>query len=122
MRALIVDDSRFIRSLVRGLLEERGIICDEAEDGESGLAQLRSRPDFDLALIDWNMPVMTGLEMLTSLRAEGFSELKVMIVTTEADDEFIIQALDRGANEYLMKPFDEQALADKLEMLGFAGN
>lgn len=122
MRALIVDDSRFMRGLVRGLLEERGIACDEAEDGRAGLARLHSGKDFDLALIDWNMPVMNGLEMLTALRAEGFHDLKVMMVTTEAEHEIIIQVLDRGADEYLMKPFDEQALAEKLDILGLAGN
>jgi two-component system chemotaxis response regulator CheY len=83
MRALIVDDSRFVRGFLRGLLEEKGIACQEAGDGHAGLAQLRSGGGFDLALIDWNMPVMNGLEMLTTLRAEGFSDLKVMVVTTE---------------------------------------
>ena len=64
MRALIVDDSRFVRGFLRGLLEERGIACAEAGDGQGGLVQLQSGVDFDLALIDWNMPVMDGLEML----------------------------------------------------------
>ncbi|HEY2470584.1 MAG TPA: response regulator [Terracidiphilus sp.] len=122
MRALIVDDSRFVRGLLRGLLEERGIACDEAVDGKAGLAQLHSSAAFDLALVDWNMPVMSGLEMLTALRAEGFRDLKVMMVTTEADNGFIVRALNCGADEYLLKPFDEQALAEKLEMLGLAEN
>lgn len=122
MRALIVDDSRFVRGFVRGVLEERGIACEEASDGEAGLAQLRSGAAFDLALIDWNMPVMNGFEMLIALRSAGFRDLKVMMVTTEAEHEFIVQALDSGADEYLMKPFDEQALAEKLEMLGLAEN
>jgi two-component system chemotaxis response regulator CheY len=120
MRALIVDDSRFVRSFLRGLLEEKGIICAEAGDGEAGLAHLRSGESFDLALIDWNMPVMNGFQMLTALRGEGFSDLKVMMVTTEAETEFIVRALDSGADEYLMKPFDEVALTEKLILLGFA--
>ncbi len=107
---------------MRGLLEERGIACDEAADGKAGLAQLHSGNVFDFALIDWNMPVMNGLEMLTSLRAEGFRDLKVMMVTTEAENDFIVRALDSGADEYLMKPFDEQALAEKLDMLGLGEN
>jgi two-component system, chemotaxis family, chemotaxis protein CheY len=118
MRALIVDDSRFVRGFIRGILEEKGIACQEACDGQDGLAQLRSNRRFDLALIDWNMPVMNGFEMLTALRAEGFFNLRVMMVTTEAENEFIIRALDSGADEYLMKPFDEEALTEKLNMLG----
>ncbi len=120
MRALIVDDSRFVRGFLRGLLEEKGITCLEAGDGHAGLAQLKSGGSFDLALIDWNMPVMNGFEMLTTLRAEGFSDLKVMMVTTEAENDFIIRSLDSGADEYLMKPFDEEALTEKLRMLGLA--
>jgi two-component system, chemotaxis family, chemotaxis protein CheY len=120
MRALIVDDSRFVRSFLRGLLEERGIHCEEAADGRAGLEQLHSGKPFELALIDWNMPVMNGLEMLTTLRGEGFSEVRVLMVTTEAENEFITRALDSGADEYLMKPFDEEALAEKLAMLGLS--
>lgn len=122
MRALIVDDSRFVRGFLRGLLEEKGIACEEAADGEAGLAQLHTRGAFDLALIDWNMPVMNGFEMLSTLRAQGFRDLKVMMVTTEAENEFITRALDCGADEYLMKPFDEQALAEKLAILGLMEN
>lgn len=118
MRALIVDDSRFVRGLLRGLLEERGIECEEAVDGQAGMDQLDGGAHFDLALLDWNMPVMDGLAMLKQLRAEGFDGLKVMMVTTEADNDFIIRALDAGADEYLMKPFDDEALSEKLAMLG----
>jgi two-component system, chemotaxis family, chemotaxis protein CheY len=120
MRALIVDDSRFVRGFLRGLLEEKGIACVEAEDGRAGLAQLHAGGEFDVALIDWNMPVMNGLEMLSALRAQGFGDLKVMIVTTEAETEFVVRALNCGADEYLMKPFDEEALAEKLALLGLA--
>ena len=118
MRALIVDDSRFVRGFLRGLLEEWGIECAEAADGQAGLDQLRAGAPFDLALVDWNMPVMNGLEMLKFLRAEGFAEVKVMMVTTEAENDFIMRALDAGADEYLMKPFDDEALSEKLAMLG----
>ncbi|MGD0731401.1 MAG: response regulator [Terracidiphilus sp.] len=120
MRALIVDDSRFVRGFLRGLLEERGIECQEAADGQAGLDRLREDAPFDLALVDWNMPVMNGLEMLTQLREEGFDGVKVMMVTTEAENEFITRALDAGADEYMMKPFDDEALSEKLAMLGLA--
>jgi two-component system, chemotaxis family, chemotaxis protein CheY len=118
VRALIVDDSRFVRGFLRGMFEERGIECVEAANGEAGLEQLHTGGVFDIALVDWNMPVMDGLEMLKRLRADGFSAMKVMMVTTEAENEFINRALDAGADEYLMKPFDEEALAEKLAMLG----
>ena len=120
MRALIVDDSRFVRGYVRGLLEEKGIECEEAGDGQAALDLVLCGKPFDLALVDWNMPVMNGLDMLTQLRARGFSGIKVMMVTTEAENDFIIRALDAGADEYLMKPFDGEALGEKLAMLGLA--
>jgi two-component system, chemotaxis family, chemotaxis protein CheY len=119
MRALIVDDSRFVRDFLRGLLEERGIECEEATDGRAGLDHLHAGVPFDLALVDWNMPNLNGLEMLQQMRAEGYCGVKVMMVTTEAENDFILRALDAGADEYLMKPFDDEALGEKLAMLGF---
>lgn len=118
MRALIVDDSRFVRGYLRGLLEVKGIECEEAADGQAGLDWLKCNGPFDIALVDWNMPLMNGLEMLQKLRAGGFSGLKVMMVTTEAENEFILRALNAGADEYLMKPFDDKALTEKLAILG----
>jgi two-component system chemotaxis response regulator CheY len=118
MRALIVDDSRFVRGYVRGLLEEKGFACEEAADGQAGMECLNSGVPFDLALVDWNMPVMSGLEMLHRMRSEGYRDIKVMMVTTEAENDFILRALDAGADEYLMKPFDDEALTGKLAMLG----
>lgn len=120
MRALIVDDSRYVRSYLRGLLEKRGVACTEAADGEAGLALLRNNSCFDLALVDWHMPVMDGLEMVRRLRAEGCTQTRVVMVTTEADNDSILRALDAGADEYLMKPFDNDALGEKLVLLGLA--
>ena len=71
MRALIVDDSRFVRDFLRGLLEEKGIECEEAADGQAGMDHLHSGMHFDLALVDWNMPVMNGLEMLQPVARRG---------------------------------------------------
>jgi len=118
MRALIVDDSRFVRGLLRSLLEEIGMQCEEAADGQEGLDRLAREPRFDVAFIDWNMPVMNGLDMVRNLRASGFHDLKVMMVTTEGENGFILRALEAGADEYLMKPFDEAALTEKLAVLG----
>jgi two-component system chemotaxis response regulator CheY len=120
MRALIVDDSRFVRTILRGMLEKRGIECEEAADGRAGMDRLQAGSPFDLALVDWNMPVMDGLEMLKQLRSEGFASVKVMMVTTEAENDFIIRALDAGADEYMMKPFDGEALTEKLALLGLS--
>jgi two-component system, chemotaxis family, chemotaxis protein CheY len=122
MRALIVDDSRFVRGYLRGLLEKKGIDCEEAADGQAGLDLLHAGRSFDLALVDWNMPVMNGLDMLTRLRAQGLNGIKVMMVTTRAENEFILRALSAGADEYLMKPVNAEALTEKLAMLGLAEN
>ena len=118
MRAIIVDDSRFMRGYIRALLEGKGIECAEAADGQAGLEQLRTGIAFDLALLDWNMPNMNGLEMLRNMRAEGFAETKVLMVTTEGENNYIVSALEAGADEYLMKPFDAEALDQKLILLG----
>jgi two-component system, chemotaxis family, chemotaxis protein CheY len=118
MRALIVDDSRFVRSFLRGLLEQRGMECEEAGDGQAALDLIHSSAPFDLALVDWNMPVMNGLEMVQQVRAEGYRDIKVLMVTTEAENDYIVRALDAGADEYLMKPFDDGALGEKLAMMG----
>lgn len=118
MRALIVDDSRFIRNHLRGLLSPLGIECEEAANGADGLAMLHSSAPFDLALLDWNMPGMTGLEMLCQMRAEGYSSVKVLMVTTESENDNILRALEAGADEYLMKPFEAEALSGKLAMMG----
>ena len=118
MRALIVDDSRFARKHVRALLERHGIHCEEAVDGVSGLEQLRSGSEFDIALIDWFMPAMGGLEMVKRLRNEGFDRVKVMMVTSDGESNAIVDALEAGADEYLMKPFDADALKEKLAIMG----
>jgi two-component system, chemotaxis family, chemotaxis protein CheY len=120
MRALIVDDSRFVRDFLRGLLEKRGVECAQAADGRAALDRLHEDLPFDLALVDWNMPIMNGLEMLQQMRAEGYCDVKVMMVTTEAENDFITRALEAGADEYLMKPFDDAAFAEKLDLLGLA--
>ena len=118
MRALIVDDSRFVRSYLRGLLKEKDITCEEAADGRAGLELLSTAGPFEIVLVDWNMPIMGGLEMLQKLRAGGYGNPKVLMVTTEAENDYIVRALDAGADEYLMKPFDNEALQEKLALLG----
>lgn len=121
MRALIVDDSRFIRRYLRRLLEQIGLRCEEASDGCEALQLLRGSTSFDFMLLDVNMPHMSGLECVKTIREAGLHPpMKVMMVTTEADHSFIRRALEYGADEFLMKPFSLESLREKLLMLGLA--
>jgi two-component system chemotaxis response regulator CheY len=120
MRALIVDDSSFIREFVRQQMERLGWTCVEARNGGHALDVLREAVAFELMLCDVNMPVLNGLECVKQLRVGQLApEMKVMMVTTEADHSFIKEALDNGADEFLMKPFSPQSLREKLALLGF---
>jgi two-component system chemotaxis response regulator CheY len=120
MRALIVDDSSFIREYLRHLLDRMGIVCEEAVDGSEALTVLAAAQAFDLMLLDVNMPVMNGLECVKALREARLGpQMKVMMVTTEADNTFISAALDNGADEFLMKPFTPESLREKMLLLGF---
>jgi two-component system, chemotaxis family, chemotaxis protein CheY len=120
MRALIVDDSRPIRRYVRHLLEQQGVECLEADNGQSALAAME-RCACDLALVDVNMPVMGGLECVKAMRGHPqMRSMKILMVTSEADHVFIEAALEAGADEYLMKPFDADTLICKLQMIGCA--
>jgi two-component system chemotaxis response regulator CheY len=121
MRALIVDDSSFIREYLRHLLNRMGVACEEAADGGAVLKVLSAQQEFDLMLLDVNMPVMSGLECVKALRQARLQPaMKVMMVTTEADNSFISKALDNGADEFLMKPFTPESLREKMMLLGLA--
>jgi two-component system chemotaxis response regulator CheY len=121
LRTLIVDDSSFIREYLRQHLERLGVETVQAEDGAQALDVLRAGECFDLMLVDVNMPRMSGLDCVGALRNEGLDpEMKVMMVTTEADHSFIQRAFDNGADEFLMKPFTPQGLREKLLLLGFS--
>ena len=119
MRALVVDDSRAMRSIIRRHLDELGIAVDEAGSGAEALFVLNHIQKPDVILLDWNMPEMNGLECLRRLRADQvYANLPVMMVTTESEMAQVALALDAGADEYLMKPFDRQALLEKLLLIG----
>jgi two-component system, chemotaxis family, chemotaxis protein CheY len=119
MRALIVDDSSFIREYLRYLLSQMDVVCEEAVDGSDALTVLAAKETFDLMLLDVNMPVMDGLECVKALRKARLGPaMKVMMVTTEADHSFIAAALDNGADEFLMKPFTPESLREKMLLLG----
>jgi two-component system chemotaxis response regulator CheY len=119
-KCLIVDDSRVIRKVSRHILESLGFEVSEGENGEMGLAECdKSMPD--LVLLDWNMPVMTGIEFLTHLRRmPGGDKPKVVFCTTENDVAHIREAIGAGADEYVMKPFDHETLQIKLQLVGMA--
>jgi two-component system, chemotaxis family, chemotaxis protein CheY len=119
MRALIVDDSRSIRTYMRLLLEKEGLECVEAENGQDALGVIQQCGVCDLALVDVNMPVMGGLDCVKAMRSvPAMDSMKIMMVTTEAEHALIESALEAGADEYLMKPFDAAALICKLQMIG----
>jgi two-component system chemotaxis response regulator CheY len=115
---LIVDDSRVIRKVARQIFEALGYACDEAENGQVALTHCQTQlPDF--ILLDWNMPVMDGLQFIRALRLlPGGDKPNTVFCTTENDLAHIQQALGAGANEYIMKPFDADIIHGKLEQLG----
>ena len=117
MRALVIDDSRAVRLFIRGILAELGIEVVEASNGREGLDRLADSPA-DLILVDWNMPVMDGLEFITAVRARReYDSVHIMMVTTETESEQVTRAMVAGANEYLMKPFTKEVLTAKLTLL-----
>jgi two-component system, chemotaxis family, chemotaxis protein CheY len=120
MRAMVVDDSRAMRSMLRRILIENGFeVVAEAENGREALQALERVGALDLALLDWNMPVMNGYELLCELRKDAkWSGMRVMLVTTETEASQILRALDAGADEYLIKPFAKEALREKLDVMG----
>ena len=119
MRALIVDDSKAMRSIVGRIVREIGFETFEAANGREGLTQLETHGDVELILVDWNMPEMNGIDFLRAVRAQpGSSAFKMLMVTTASDLAHINTALEAGANEYLMKPFTKDAMVSKLQMLG----
>lgn len=118
MRALVIDDSRAMRMIIRTALQDLGYTCEEAADGKEALGVLQESGPFDIALVDWNMPVLNGLEFVKAVRqGHAHDAMKLMMVTTEVETSQVCKALEAGANEYLMKPFTKDVLKDKLQML-----
>ncbi len=117
MKILVVDDFSTMRRIVRNLLVELGFsnpLIQEADDGENALVLLRSQP-FDLVVTDWNMPNMTGIELLRAIRAEeSLKGMPVLMVTAENNRDQIIAAAQAGVNGYIVKPFTAVTLKEKL--------
>ena len=116
---LIVDDSKVIRKVARHILEALNFAVEEAEDGREAMSRCEaSMPD--VILLDWNMPVMSGMEFLRALRQSDVAQPKVVFCTTENDIAHIRAAIAAGADEYVMKPFDRETLHSKLQIVGLA--
>lgn len=116
-QAMVVDDSRAMRMILSRSLVEMGYEVCAASDGAEAIGLLRE--ELKLILVDWNMPHMNGLEFLERMRADSrYASVKVMMVTTETEVDQMVKALAAGADEYVMKPFTKEILADKLRILG----
>lgn len=120
MKALIVDDAKVVRVALGRIMKQLGFDSIEAADGQQALDQMQANPDVDVVMLDWNMPVMNGYDFLVTMRGmEQFSTTpKVVMVTTETGMPSMLKALAGGADEYVMKPFDKEMIAGKLQIVG----
>jgi two-component system chemotaxis response regulator CheY len=119
MLALVVDDSRAMRMILRRIMAEQGYEVVEAADGQEALDVLEGGARPDVALIDWNMPNVDGLELVTRIRKNSeWRSITLMMVTTESEYDQIVRALAAGAHEYVIKPFTPEAIVEKLQLLG----
>ena len=119
MRALVIEDSQAMRSILAGILGDLGFEVSLAADAEEALAVLENDQRFEFALVDWNLPAMSGLDLVISIRDRAtHDDIKLMMVTTETELARVQEALEAGADEYIMKPFDREMLLEKLALLG----
>lgn len=119
-KAMVVDDSRAIRLILSKMLGELGYDVCQAANGKDALVAVEQETGgISLFLVDWNMPEMNGLEFVKRIRSDPrFSQVPLMMVTTETEMEQVMRALEAGANEYVMKPFTKEIIADKLRLIG----
>ncbi len=118
MRVLLIDDSRTHRIIIGQMLREIGIEVLEAGNGLEALEQIKRNPDVGLMLVDWNMPEMDGFDFIRAVRSQpAYDPVRILMVTSEAQGEQVTRALNAGANEYLMKPFNKDVLMAKLSLL-----
>jgi two-component system chemotaxis response regulator CheY len=115
MKIMVVDDMPTMRRIVKNVLKQIGFTnVDEAENGREAIAKLHTQP-YQFVVSDWNMPVMTGIDMLRAIRAdESLKHIPVLMVTAEAQKENILEAIQAGVNNYIVKPFTAEALQDKM--------
>ena len=121
MQALVVDDSRATRAVLKQFLAELGFETREAGHGLEALERLKEMGKADLVLVDWNMPEMNGFDFVCAVRAERqYDEMPLIMVTTETEISQVAKSLKAGANEYVMKPFTKEVLLAKLDLLGIS--
>ncbi len=121
MRALVIDDSRTMRMIVSKILGEIGFEIVEAKHGLDALEQLQKAGKFDMAMVDWNMPEMNGFDFVVKVRSDHtYDDMRLVMVTTETEMSHVSQALQAGANEYVMKPFTKEIILEKLNVLGIS--
>lgn len=119
MQALVIDDSRAMRMVLARMLTNLGFDVGQAADGVEGLGVLDAGDHPDVILVDWHMPQMEGIDFVAAAREAPYAfGGRIIMVTTETESGQIAHALDLGADEYIMKPFTEDAVADKLALLG----
>lgn len=117
--ALVVDDSKAMRMILSRMLKSLGYTVHQAVDGLDGLNQLRRLEGVSVVLVDWNMPELDGLGFVRAVRADSsFDQVRLLMVSSEADHSRIMTALEAGADEYAMKPFDVETIRAKLELIG----
>ena len=122
MRALVIDDSKAMRSILGRMLRELKFEIVEASNGKEALEKLRESGKVDIALVDWNMPEMNGYDFIRAVRAEQlYDGVTLMMVTTENEADNVVRALAAGANEYVMKPFTPEVIFEKLQLFGMVG-
>lgn len=120
MRALVIDDSKSIRSILSKILMEIGFTVEEAGNGLEALDVIK-KEKVDLALVDWNMPDMNGYEFIQEVRKDNtYKDMRMMMVTTETEMNKVVEALEAGANEYVMKPFTKEMIIEKLALMGMS--
>jgi two-component system chemotaxis response regulator CheY len=121
---MVIDDSRAMRLILTRIAGQLGFTVVEAGNGKEALDKLATLPEPpQLALVDWNMPEMNGLEFVTAVRAEPrYKTMTLMMVTTESEQSQIVRALAAGAHEYVIKPFTPDAIVEKLALLGLVPN
>lgn len=117
---MVIDDSRAIRRILGKDLQSLGFEVSEAANGQEALERLKDHDDaVRLFMVDWNMPVMNGLDLVNELRAnQKYGDSSIVMVTTETAIDQMVTALEAGANEYIMKPFTKEVIEDKLRLLG----
>ena len=118
-KVLIIDDSKAIRFILGKMMRQCGWDVVEAEHGVAALETLSKTSSFQLALVDWNMPVMNGLQFVAEVASKQLApEMKMMMVTTETEMSQVVRALEAGAHEYIMKPFTKEMILEKISILG----